>query len=169
MNDLKLLIMKKISVILILLAIISAACCKKNTLSGPEYDKEKQLIEKTIHSCIGWAGKKDHELLLSVIANDSDYIEVDPENRVVRGFEDFRKAEKTWMSPDFQAVRYEIRDLTINISQSGEVAWWFCMLDDINTWQGNPASWMNTRWTGVMEKRAGKWVILQMHFSFAAQ
>jgi len=170
MNDNKLLTMKKFSVILILLPIITAACCKEKThLSGPEYDKEKQLIEKTIHSCIGWAGKKDLELLHSVIANDSAYLEVDPENRVVRGFEDFRRAEKTWMSPDFQAVRYEIRDLNINISQSGNVAWWFCMLDDINTWQGNPASWLNTRWTGVMEKRAGKWVIVQMHFSFAKE
>jgi ketosteroid isomerase-like protein len=170
MNYFKLLIMRKIYVTFILLVIISAVCCKeKAALSGPEYDKEKQLVEKTIHSCIGWAGKKDLELLHSVIANDPDFLEVDPENRVVRGFEDFRKAEKMWMSPDFQAVRYEIRDLTISISQSGDVAWWFCMLDDINTWQGNPASWMNTRWTGVLEKRKGKWIIVQQHFSFAVE
>jgi len=26
---------------------------------------------------------------------------------------------------------------------------------------------MNTRWTGVLEKRKEKWVIVQMHFSFA--
>jgi hypothetical protein len=27
---------------------------------------------------------------------------------------------------------------------------------------------LNTRWTGVLEKREGKWLIVQMHFSFAS-
>jgi len=130
---------------------------------------EKAAVEKTIRSCIGWAGKKDLALLHSVIVNDSTYLEVDPQEGVVKGFEQFRKAEKTWMSPDFQAVRYEIRDLRIDMARSGDVAWWFCILDDINTWRGEPASWLNTRWTGVAEKRKGKWVIVQQHFSFAAE
>ncbi len=73
------------------------------------------------------------------------------------------------MSPDFRAVRYDIRDLKITISPSGDAAWWFCMLDDINEWKGKPASWENTRWTGVLEKRDGRWVIVQQHFSFAQQ
>jgi hypothetical protein len=30
------------------------------------------------------------------------------------------------------------------------------------------ASWENTRWTGVVEKRDGRWVIVQQHFSFAS-
>lgn len=132
-------------------------------------EREKKKIEHTINSCIGWAKNKDLELLHSVIANDSSYLEVDPEQRVVKGFSEFRKAEKSWMSVDFQAVRYEIRDLDIDISESGDVAWWFCMLDDINIWRGEPASWENTRWTGVMEKRKGKWIIVQQHFSFAAE
>jgi len=135
----------------------------------PDYSSEKPEIEKTIRSCIGWAGKKDLALLHSVIVNDSSYLEVSPDNRIVKGFNEFRKAEKSWMSPDFQAVRYEIRDLRIDISGSGTVAWWYCVLDDINTWRGEPASWLNTRWTGVAEKRKGKWIVLQQHFSFAAE
>jgi len=39
-------------------------------------------------------------------------------------------------------------------------------LDDINTWAGQPANWENARWTGVLKKRDGKWVIGQQHFSF---
>jgi ketosteroid isomerase-like protein len=160
--------MNKSTFFILLLA--SSTICGCESRSGTrDYDKEKALIGKTIHSSIGWAGKKDISLLYSVIANDSSFLEVHPEGRVVKGFSEFRKAEKTWMSPDFQAVRYEIRDLTINISQSGDVAWWFCILDDINTWQGQPASWENTRWTGVLEKRKGSWVIVQQHFSFAAE
>ena len=105
--------------------------------------------------------------MYSIIANDSNYLEVDPDSGLIRGFSEFKKNEVFWGSPDFKAIRYEIRDLTINLSEKGEVAWFYCILDDVNEWKGEPASWMNTRWTGVLEKRKEKWVIVQMHFSFA--
>jgi ketosteroid isomerase-like protein len=132
-------------------------------------EAEKQLVEKAIHNCIGWAMDKDISLLYNTIANDSNFIEVHPNDRIVYGFEDFKKAEKFWMSPEFKAVRYEITDLKINFSNSGDVAWFFCMLDDLNEWKGQPANWENTRWTGVLEKRDGKWVIVQQHFSFVSK
>ena len=132
-------------------------------------ETEKQLVEKAIHNCIGWAKDKDINLLYNTIANDSTFLEIHPNDKVVKGFEDFKKAEKFWMSPDFKAVRYEIKDLIINFSKSGDIAWFFCMLDDINEWKGQPANWENTRWTGVLEKRNGKWVIVQQHFSFASK
>jgi len=139
-------------------------------ISNPfNIQQEKQLVEKVIHGSIGWAKNKDIKLLYSIIANDTSFIEVHPEEKVVRGFEDFKKAERFWMNPDFKAIRYEIKDLSINFSNSGDVAWFFCMLDDINEWKGRPANWENTRWTGVLEKRNGKWVIVQQHFSFASE
>jgi hypothetical protein len=136
---------------------------------GERIESEKAKIEQTIRASIGWAKEKDFKLLHAVIANDSSYVEVDPGKKIVRGFDDFRKGEKFWGSPDFKAVRNEIRDLKISISGSGDVAWYYCVLDDINEWKGKPAGWMNTRWTGVLEIRDGKWVIVQMHFSFAKE
>jgi len=159
---------RSITRMIIIVAAISS-CCNNPAVPELETEKETILIQNTIHSCIGWAKEKDFDLLHSVIANDSSFLEVHPDGKVVKGFSEFKKAEETWMSPDFQAVRYEIRDLNINISRSGDVAWWFCILNDINTWKGEPASWEDTRWTGVMEKRNGKWVIVQQHFSFASQ
>lgn len=132
-------------------------------------ESEKLLVEKAIHNCIGWAKNKDINLLYNTILNDSTFLEVHPNDNVVLGFEEFKKAEKFWISPDFKAVRYEIRDLKINFSKSGNVAWFFCMLDDINEWKGQPANWENTRWTGVLEKREGKWLLVQQHFSFASK
>jgi ketosteroid isomerase-like protein len=131
-------------------------------------EAEKLLVEKAIHNSIGWAKTKDINLLYSLIANDTNYIEVDPTDKVVRGFQDFKKAEAFWMNPDFKAIKYEIKELKINFSRSGDVAWFFCRLNDINEWKGQPASWENTRWTGVLEKRENKWIIVQMHFSFAS-
>ena len=71
------------------------------------------------------------------------------------------------MSPDFKYVRHELKDLEIKFARCGEVAWFYCVLDDINTYKGEPASWENARWTGVVEKRDGRWVVVQQHFSFA--
>ena len=56
-------------------------------------ENEKLLIEKAINNCIGWAKTKDLDLLYSVIANDTNFLEVHPEGKVVRGFNDFKKAE----------------------------------------------------------------------------
>mgnify|MGYP001282528354 CR=1 FL=1 len=129
--------------------------------------KERQLVEETINNSIGWAKNKDLALLYRTISNDSAFLEVRPGPGIVEGFEEFSKSEDFWMHPDFKAIRYEIRDLKISISGSGDAAWWYCTLDDINEWKGEPANWENTRWTGVMEKRKGSWVIVQQHFSFA--
>jgi ankyrin repeat protein len=130
--------------------------------------EELRSIEQAIRACIGWAKNKDFGLLYGVIASDEDFLEVHPDGGVVKGIQEFKKAEAIWGSPDFKAVRYEIRDLKIKLSKSGDVAWFFCILDDINEWKGRPANWENTRWTGVLEKRAGRWTMVQQHFSFAA-
>jgi ketosteroid isomerase-like protein len=124
-------------------------------------------IEETISSCIGWFKDKDFDLLYGIIANDPDFIEIHPSNKVVRGFKEFKKNSEIFKREEFQYVKHELKDLSINISESGTVAWWYCVLDDINTWDGQPANWENARWTGVLEKRDGKWKIVQQHFSFA--
>ncbi|MBN2863782.1 MAG: nuclear transport factor 2 family protein [Bacteroidales bacterium] len=129
--------------------------------------KERELVEEAINNSIGWAKNKDLVLLYRTISNDPEFLEVRPGPGIVKGFEEFCKSEDFWMHPDFKAIRYEIRDLEISLSGSGDAAWWYCILDDINEWKGEPANWENTRWTGVMEKHDGRWVIVQQHFSFA--
>ena len=150
-------------------ALVSSA--GTTVLSGPAGQDKEELgrIEQAVRASIGWAKNKDLKLLYDTIANDPDFLEVHPEGSLVKGFEEFKKAERIWMSPNFKAVRYEIRDLRIKLSRSGDVAWFFCILDDINEWKGQPANWENTRWTGVLEKRGGRWVMAQQHFSFAQE
>lgn len=162
---------EKVSIIFVtVLLIIIANRCKKET-NPTENNKSNEiaLIEKTIHGSIGWAKNKDFKLLYSIVANDSDYLEVDPNKEIIKGFDEFKKNEVFWGNPNFRAIKYEIRDLKITISECGSVAWYYCVLDDINEWKGKPAEWRNTRWTGVLEKRKGKWIIVQMHFSFAQE
>jgi len=159
--------MKTICKILLLL-LCAYSCQLKKDDPVTRIKDEKIEIEKIIRNSIEWAQNKDTALLYSIIAKDSGYLEVDPENRVVKGITNFRKAEKFWLDPRFKAVRCEIWDLKITLSQDGTVAWFYCMLNDMNEWDGQPANWENTRWTGVLEKRNRKWRIVQQHFSFAS-
>ena len=128
---------------------------------------EKEEIAKTVSSCIGWFKDKDFDLLFSVVAQDSNYISVHPTDNVIKGFSMFKKNSEFFRNPEFLYVRHALKDLKITLSESGNVAWYYCRLDDINTYKGRSANWENARWTGVVEKRNGKWVIVQQHFSFA--
>jgi len=148
--------------------VVCIGSCKVDKQVKFDRDAEIELITASINGVIGWAKDKNFELLYSIIASDSSYLEVDPEPGVIKGFEQFKKNEAFWGDSAIKAIRYEIRDLTINVSENGDFARFYCILDDINEWKGKPASWMNTRWTGVLEKRNGKWIMVQQHFSFAS-
>lgn len=149
---------------MLLLSLIS--CKNSLTAEVSTSEADSLAIIATINNCIGWAREKDFTLLYNTIADDPLYLEVGPGGDVTRGIDEFRKNESFWGSPDFKAIRYDIRDLTFTVSHSGDVAWFYCILDDINEWKGQPAQWVDTRWTGVVEKRNGKWVVVQQHFSF---
>jgi len=127
---------------------------------------EREAVERTINNVIGWAVTKDFDLFFNSIADDADFVSVTPYNRVKFGVEEVRKDTGFWASPDFRAISHKLRDLRITFSRTGDVAWFYCMLDDINEWKGQPANWENTRWTGVLEKRDGRWRVVQQHYSF---
>ncbi len=129
--------------------------------------KEKAAIEKNIRASIGWALTKDRPLAESVMAHDDRLFIFNPDSKSTVGWDQLVKEFDFWMDPRFKATRFEVRDLRIDISRSGDVAWWSCILDDLGEWDGKPIGWQDTRWTGVIEKRQRKWIIVQMHFSFA--
>ena len=72
-----------------------------------------------------------------------------------------------FMDTRFKATRFDVRNLATVFSRSGDVAWYSAILEDCGEWEGKESCWKDTRWTGVLEKREGSWVIVQMHFSFA--
>lgn len=147
------------------LGLLIAGC---NMSSQIDFDAERQTVNKVIENSIGWALNKDKDLLYSGLAQDAEFFIFNPDTKsTIVGFEAFREmAESFFMNEAFKAVRYEFKEMRVNLSQSGTVAWFSTILDDINEWNGQPANWINVRYTGVLEKREGNWVITQMHFSF---
>ena len=159
------------SIIIMSLILLIVSCSQKETrfCDNSVNEDEIEIIRNTISSNIGWFKNKDFELLNSIVAQDSDFICVHPTDNVIKGFDQFLSNSEVFKNPDFIYMRHELRDLKITLSKTGNVAWYYCVLDDINSYKGQPANWENTRWTGVLEKRTGKWVIVQHHFSFAAE
>jgi len=153
----------------LLIITLSIIGCKIRNQRVDYLKEEKFKITKTINAVIGWAANKDTGLLFSAIAHDSNFLEIHPTKHIVKGIKQFKGSISFFLSPDFKAVKYEIHDLQINVSETGTVAWFYCTLNDINEWKGQPANWENTRWTGVLEKRNGKWKMVQQHFSFAKE
>jgi len=151
------------------LSFATAAAMADDDADEPATVDERAAIEKTINNCFGWAIEKDFDLFYNTIADDSAFISVTPYAKVKFGVADVKAGAGFWASPDFKAISHEIRDLHITFAKSGEVAWFFCYVDDFNTWKGEPANWENVRWTGVVEKRDGQWRIVQQHFSWPTE
>jgi ketosteroid isomerase-like protein len=135
-----------------------------------DVDAEKAQIKRVIEDSIGWAATKDRARLYECFAQDTSLFYFSPDDAGnIAGFAAFTElVEGFFMREDFKAVRFAVRELEIGLSPAGDTAWYHARLDDFNTWQGRPANWENARWTGVLAKREGRWVIVQMHFSFAA-
>ncbi len=131
-------------------------------------EKDQKEVEHCIHDAIGWALTKDINRLFSIMANDENFFIYHPDSRsTIIGFDAFKQlGESSWMKDAFKATDYAIRDMRINYSMHGNVAWYSCMLDDHAEWNGQKIGWDNCRWTGILEKRDDRWVIVQMHFSF---
>lgn len=139
-----------------------------NNLTNPH--EELQEIEKTIRASIEWAVKgKDTVLSYSSVINNGELFYFSTDSRgTIAGFDEFRKlTENFFMRDDFKAIRVEIEDFRISMSPTMKTAWWACILNDYNEFQGRPANWEKVRWSGVLEKVDGQWRIFQMHFSKA--
>ncbi|MDH4222993.1 MAG: nuclear transport factor 2 family protein [candidate division Zixibacteria bacterium] len=160
--------MKLFLLIVTTMWILMIGCVHMKDFSNTE--QEMRAIEKVIDNSIGWALTKDKDLLFNSLAQDSSFFIYHPDNAsTIHGFEAFRNyTENVFMNEAFRATSYKIKDLKINLSLDGMVAWFSARLDDFGEWNGKPAGWKDVRWTGVLEKRKGYWVIVQMHFSFAS-
>ena len=129
---------------------------------------EKREVTQVIHDSIAWAITKDFNRLFSIVAQNQDFFIYHPDSSsTIRGFDSFKTMiERSFSTDSFKATDYAVKDLRLVFSKIGDCAWWSCMLDDHCEWNGKPGGWEDYRWTGVLEKQEGQWVIAQMHFSF---
>ena len=109
-------------------------------------------------------------MLYCSLVQDERFFIFHPDSKsTIHGFDQFKQhVERIFLNDAFRATGFEIKELGIHIAESGNVAWFSCLLDDHGEWNGKPASWIDVRWTGVLEKQKDQWKIVQMHFSKAS-
>ena len=150
--------------------ILGNSCNRSSTIitSGFNPEIERQMVDKVVHNAICWAMTKDTTILFNTFVPDSTLFIFSPDSSsTLTDFKELRDlADNVWMTDHFKALECNIRDLRIRFSKNGDVAWYSCFLDDISEMDGQRSGWVNVRWTGVLEKREGRWLIMQMHFSY---
>ena len=154
-----------IAVIVLVTLVVSGAVA-----GGSDAEEERAEVVKVIETSIKWCfPDKSRERLYGSVVNDSTYFMFQPDSRAtIKGFENFKQfSERVFMVDECQPKGSTIKDLRVILSRSGDVAWFSCLLDDWGEWKGTPWNWKDTRWTGVLQKTDGRWVMMQQHFSMA--
>ena len=137
-------------------------------LHNPDRTNDEHQIIVALHDSFRWALTKDRALFESVFAKDDDFFTYYPDAKsTVSGWKELEKFLESWMDPRSTATGYDIRNLRVVISRSGDVAWFSAIVDDEGEFDGKPWGTKNIRWTGVLEKRGGSWKICQQHMSQA--
>lgn len=136
-----------------------------------DIEAEKGAVKAVFDEWVKSIETEDMELFSKVIAHDDDMVlfGTDAAEHFI-GWEQFKESlQKQFDS--FENPDLSIRELVIKVHKSGEVAWCSCLFDFKGTTMGEPFSAEGSRFTGVMEKRNGNWVIVQGHNSvpFAGQ
>ena len=146
-------------VLLFALAFTGRASAQEN--ASPDYETVKKAIEQSI----GWAIEKDFDAMFRLWGEDMfDYWLLS--NSLVIGLDSFKTYANVWRDPDFRGTRYEFKDLRIVFSQSGDVAWYSCFIDDCWSYKDEEGCTENVLRTGVLEKRDGRWVHVLGHGSY---
>ncbi|ACB75164.1 serine hydrolase [Opitutus terrae] len=133
--------------------------------SGQAPSRDYAAVKHCIEQAIGWAIEKDFDAMFHLWGDDLFHFWVFSNSTVI-GLDAFKRYADQWRDPDFRGTRFEFRDLRIRFSRSGDVAWYSTYLDDCATIKGKEHCLQNVFQTGVLEKRDGRWVHVQMHGSY---
>ena len=134
-------------------------------LSQEIESRDYETVKKTIEQSIGWAIEKDFEAMYR-LWDDSMFHFWLFSNSLVVGLDSFKTYSEQWRDPDFHGTRFAFKDLRIEFSSSGDVAWYSCFLDDCGSYKGRESCLENVFQTGVLEKKEGRWVHVLVHGSY---
>jgi len=153
--------MKNLFVLFVVIIFLSLSACTQKV----DLEAEKAQVKTVIDQIEQLFETEDMELFSKIYAHDSDMVifGTDAAERFV-GW----KPVKEWFQQSFvsfENTKLTVKDQVIKVHKSGEVAWFSEIVDWDLVAQGQPVTIQGTRFTGVLEKRNGNWVIVQVHAS----
>lgn len=123
-------------------------------------------VEATIEQFFHSMDTQDLELMETLSAHDAGMVHIGTDTgEIWTGWDELHAAT----IEQFEGLEYyeaEVKDLQINFAASGAVAWYAHRLDARIKSRGREEQvWKNARFTGVVERRDGQWVMVQTHVS----
>ena len=136
-------------------------------------DREAEIaaVKQAVHNSIEWCfPDKNRERCFAHCLPDSTFFMFQPSSgSTIKGFAHFQEyAERIFFDDRFTPLSTDIKELEVELSPHGDVAWFHCLLDDFGEWDGQKVGWADCRWTGVLIKSNGEWLLAQQHFSLAS-
>ncbi len=126
---------------------------------------DRNEVTTVVNQMVQAIETEDMNLFAKITAHDADMVNfgTDAAERWV-GWDALKDSvEKQFAS--FDKTKLTVRDQSIKVDPSGNVAWFSEVADWDIVAQGKPAHIEGSRITGVLEKRDGNWVIVQFHIS----
>ena len=127
--------------------------------------KSKTEAKAVVNEMIQAFESKDMDLFSKITAHDADMVNfgTDAAERWV-GWDALKEAvEKQFAS--FDKIKLTVRDQSVKVDPSGNAGWFSEVVDWDIVAQGKPTHIEGSRITGVVEKRDGRWIIVQFHIS----
>ncbi len=137
---------------------------------GFDAGAEKAAVTKVIETNIAWFKTKDFSALFGTCSNGPDLFmfQLDTAS-TIRGFAELEKYSEGWRNPDVAYAGHAFTDLKVTLSRLGDAAWFSTLLEDCARIEDRAPRCFTTRYTGVLEKRDGRWLLVQQHFSLPAE
>ena len=152
----------------ILFAVSSLVACAAGTPGmKPNVDvaAEKTRVKSVVDQFTQVWETKDMELFSRIMAHDADMVVYGsdaPEHWV--GWEPLKQAVQK-MLPSYERAKITVKEQSFKIHPAGDVAWFSQVWDWDMVMDGKPVRSDGQRLTGILEKRNGSWVIVQIHNS----
>lgn len=159
--------MKKLKPLMILFVIISIAACSPPGEKCPEVDFEKELsdIRMVLDQYELARESEDFATVEHLWAPDADIILFGTESdEQLLGIESIKNAMEKQFD-EFDNTLINISDQKIRINRAGNTAWFSEILNYNFIYLGEDMSFEGIRFTGVLEKRDGRWQLVQGHLS----
>ncbi len=122
-------------------------------------------VKATIKQFFHAMDTQNLELMEQLIPQKETMVHVGTdEDEIWKGWKVLHEATKKQFD-GLEHYKADIRDLTVDFSKSGDVAWYFHLLDAEIKSRDNITRWKGARFTGVLEKQNDHWVMVQTHVS----
>ncbi|MCK5147891.1 nuclear transport factor 2 family protein [bacterium] len=133
-----------------------------------DIEVEKQNVKTVLDQFIQASENENMELLSQIFAHDPDIISFGTEaNERIVGWDKLREL----MQNQFEATensKLTVMNQVIKVHNSGKVAWFSEIIDWSLLSQDQEIILEGLRATGILEKREGRWVMVQLHYSVPA-